>query len=68
MKVIRRRSGTRRARVLVMIPVIFVAMSLYREFVLSFLPGLDTWYIEAVVAGVVSVVAWWIASCGRSSR
>ena len=62
MKTKERRTGRRQARPVLLIPIVFVLMALYGDFVRPNFPGLDTWYFQARVAGAVGAAAGWIVA------
>ena len=68
MKTIKNWSGMDFTRFLFAAAIVFVAVFLYRRFVLPLFPGLDTGIIRTLVVGVVGAAAWWIVSRGESTQ
>ncbi|MCY4452605.1 MAG: hypothetical protein OXC01_11705 [Immundisolibacterales bacterium] len=68
MKNLAQRLRSKGSRNLLAVAIVFAVITLHGRFALPLPPGLHSRYFEAVIAGVVSLPAWWLVLPGMSSR
>ena len=68
MKAVAGRSEPKRSRPILTIVIVFAVMMLHGRFVVPHLPGLDTWYFDALVAAAACTATTRIIARWGGSR